>query len=91
MVPRADREVIIVIVEGKAHIRSSDKDWGVLGDRMSVFEKSPPLLVSPNDHEWEVEASTECTVAVCSAPGKRNYEPCLVGPDNINLTKEGRC
>ena len=66
-----DREVIIVVVEGKAHIKSSENDWGVLGDRMSVFEKTPPhCLYLPNDHEWEVEASTECTVAVCSAPGK---------------------
>ena len=38
-----DREVIIVVVEGKAHIKSSENDWGVLGDRMSVFEKTPPL------------------------------------------------
>ena len=37
-----DREVIIVMVEGKAHIKSNENDWGILGDRMSVFEKSPP-------------------------------------------------
>ena len=36
------REVIIVLVEGRAHLKSSGKDWGVLGDRISVFEKIPP-------------------------------------------------
>ena len=36
------REVIIVLVEGRAHLKSSGKDWGVLGHRMSVFEKIPP-------------------------------------------------
>ena len=47
------REVIIVLVEGRAHLKSSGKDWGVLGDRMSVFEKNPPhCLYLPNDSQW---------------------------------------
>jgi 5-deoxy-glucuronate isomerase len=40
--------------------------------------------------QWEAAASTDCVLAVCSAPGKNNYGPRLVGPDNINLTKRGK-
>jgi len=86
-----EREVIIVLVEGRAHLKSSGKDWGVLGDRMSVFEKtSPHCLYLPCDNEWEAEASTNCVLAVCSAPCKKNHDPRLVGPDNIKLTKRGK-
>lgn len=85
------REVIIVLVEGRAHLKSSGKDWGVLGDRISVFEKIPPhCLYLPNDSSWEAEASTDCVLAVCSAPGKNKHGPRLVGPANINLTKRGK-
>ena len=86
-----NREVIIVIVEGRAHLKTSGNDWGVLGDRMSVFEKtSPHCLYLPCDNEWKAEASTNCVLAVCSAPCKKKYNPRLVGPDNINLTKRGK-
>ena len=44
-----DREVILVLVEGKAAITGAGQDWGVLGDRMNVFEKTPPhCLYLPN-------------------------------------------
>ena len=39
-----DREVILVLVEGKAAITGAGQDWGVLGDRMNVFEKTPPIV-----------------------------------------------
>ena len=33
------REVILVMVEGKAAITAAGRDWGTLGARMNVFEK----------------------------------------------------
>ena len=64
------REVILVMVEGKAAISGAGQDWGVLGERMSVFEKTPPhCLYLPNGTDWEATAETDCAIAVCSAPG----------------------
>lgn len=37
-----DREVMLVIVEGKAVLHAAGQDWGMLGERMNVFEKTPP-------------------------------------------------
>lgn len=86
-----DREVILVLVEGKARITGAGQDWGELGDRMNVFEKSPPhSLYLPNGTEWEAEATTACTLAVCSAPGKGGHEPRRIGPDGITLTERGK-
>ncbi|WP_417310804.1 5-deoxy-glucuronate isomerase [Devosia sp.] len=86
-----DREVIIVMVEGKAKFTAAGTDWGELGDRMDVFEKTPPhSLYVPNGADWRAEATTECTIAVCSAPGKGGHEARRIGPDGITLTPRGK-
>ncbi len=83
-------EVILVMIEGKAAIKGAGKDWGVLGDRMNVFEKTPPhCLYLPNDTDWEAVAETDCTIAICQAPGKGGHEARKIGPDNITLTQRG--
>ena len=37
-----DREVILVLVEGKAEIEAAGQEWGILGARQSVWERTPP-------------------------------------------------
>lgn len=85
-----DREVILVLVEGKAQIRAAGQDWGTLGDRLNVFEKTPPhCLYVPNSEDWSAEAATDCMIAVCSAPGKGGHRARRIGPDGITLTQRG--
>jgi 5-deoxy-glucuronate isomerase len=84
-------EAIIVMLEGKASIVAAGQDWGVLGERMSVFEKTPPhCLYVPNDQDWQAKAETVCTIAVCSAPGKSGHPARRIGPDGILLTERGK-
>ena len=86
-----DREVILVMVEGKARVSGAGTDWGILGDRMDVFEKTPPHgLYLPDGTAWEARAESDCVVAVCSAPGNGGHEPRRIGPDGITLTDRGR-
>lgn len=86
-----DREVILVMVEGKAGVIGAGQDWGILGDRMNVFEKTAPhCLYLPNGTEWSAVAQTECVIAVCSAPGKGRHAARRIGPDGITLTERGR-
>ena len=53
----AANEVMLVMVEGKAQITGAGTDWGVLGDRMNVFEKTAPhclyclLYTSPSPRD----------------------------------------
>jgi 5-deoxy-glucuronate isomerase len=85
------REVILVVVEGKASITAAGQDWGVLGERMNVFETTPPhCLYVPNGEAWEALAETECTIAVCSAPGQGGHKARRIGPDGITLTERGK-
>ncbi|WP_424830600.1 5-deoxy-glucuronate isomerase [Ruegeria sp.] len=86
-----DREVILVLVEGKANLSCNTLDFGEMGDRMSVFEKTPPhCAYVPNDNAWSATATTQCVLAVCSAPGKGNYPAKRLGPDGITLTSRGK-
>ncbi|MGK6316645.1 5-deoxy-glucuronate isomerase [Neorhizobium sp. DT-125] len=84
-------EAILVMVEGKASFIAAGRDWGTLGDRMDVFEKTPPhCLYVPNGSTWEATAETECTIAVCSAPGAGGHEARRIGPEGISLAERGK-
>ena len=59
-----DREAILVLVEGKARLTAGGQDMGEMGDRMSVFERTPPhCLYVPNGSDWSAVATTACTGA----------------------------
>ena len=86
-----DREAILVLVEGKAKLSAAGTDFGQMGDRMDVFEKTPPhCLYVPNTSEWTALATTNCTLAVCTAPGSGGHEAARIGPAGISLADRGR-
>jgi 5-deoxy-glucuronate isomerase len=86
-----DREVILVLIEGKAEIHANTQYLGKLGDRMDVFEKKPPHCVYvPNASDWQATATTPCMLAICSAPGKGNYPVQVLGPKGITLETRGK-
>jgi 5-deoxy-glucuronate isomerase len=86
-----DREAILVLVEGKARISGGDEEFGELGDRMDVFEKTPPHCVYvPTGTDWAAVATTDCTLAVCTAPGQGGHPAQVIGPAGIALTPRGK-
>ncbi|WP_411837870.1 5-deoxy-glucuronate isomerase [Paracoccus sp. ME4] len=83
-------EVILVMVEGKAAVHASGQDWGVLGDRASVFERSAPhCLYVPPGADWTAQATTDCLIAVCAAPAAGGRPARRLGPEGIVLTQRG--
>ncbi len=86
-----DTEVILVLVEGKAEISAQGKAFGELGDRMSVFERLPPHCVYvPADSDWSAVATTDCTLAVCSAPAMPGRDAQVIGPAGMALAERGK-
>jgi 5-deoxy-glucuronate isomerase len=86
-----DREVILVLVEGKAKVTGAGRDFGELGDRMDVFEKTPPASVYlPTGTDWTATATTACTLAVCTAPGTAGHQAQVIGPDGIGMVTRGK-
>lgn len=80
-----DREAVLVVVEGKVELTVGGADFGVCGDRMSVFEWTPPHAVyAPIGTAWSAKAYTRCTLAVCSAPSQDSGRvPLRLGPEGI--------
>lgn len=84
-------ETILVIVEGRASLSADGRDWGTLGERMDVFEKTAPhCLYLPDGSAWEARAETDCVIAVCSAPGRGGHPARRIGPEGISLTERGK-
>lgn len=86
----ADIEAILVMVEGKADITAADQDFGTLGDRMDVFERTPPhCLYIPRNSSWQAEATTDCVIAICTAPASTDRPAQKLGPEGIETTPRG--
>ena len=86
-----DREVILVLVEGKAEIIVDGTSFGVQGDRMTVFDrKKPHAVYVPNGSKWEAKATTACTLAVCTAPGAGGHKAQVLDPAEIELEERGK-
>ncbi len=85
-----DREAILVLVEGKATLTAGGTDWSEMGQRMSVFERTPPhCLYVPAGADWSATATTACKLAVCTAPARPGRPARRLGPDGITLTPRG--
>ncbi len=86
----AGREVILVVVEGRVRLSAGGTDYGVMGMRMSVFEKTPPAcLYVPAGVIWEAVGDSDCVLAVCSAPGDDGRDAQVLGPDGIVMEDRG--
>ena len=84
------REICLVLVSGKANVKTRKESWVKLGERMSVFSEKPPFAVyTPNEDEFTVEALTDLELAVCSAPGKGNYSARLITPEDMTYETRG--
>lgn len=86
-----DREVLLVLVAGRAIIRVGGESLGELGERLDIFDRVKPWSVYlPNETEWSVEAKTACTLAVCHAPGAGNHPVRVIEPGDIEVVGRGR-
>jgi len=86
-----EREVCLVLVSGKAKVKAGGQDFGVLGERMTPFEGKPHSLYVPGGSDWRVEATTDVTLAVCSAPSTGGRLPARrIPPDEMGQETRGK-
>lgn len=83
-------EVCLVLLSGRADVKTEKETFENIGQRMSVFEKIPPFSVYiPNEDSYTVQALTDVELAVCLAPGKGNYPARLISPDDVGQEDRG--
>ena len=86
-----EREVCLVLVSGKAKVKAGGKDFGWVGERMTPFEGKPHSLYVPGGSDWRVEATTEVTLAVCSAPSAGGNLPARhIKPHDMGQETRGK-
>lgn len=84
-------EGILVLVEGLATVTVGGRLFGPLGDRLDVFEKTPPHAVYvPGQSNWHVRAETPLTLALCTAPATKSYPASILGPEGITQMSRGK-
>ena len=90
------REVCLVLVSGKANIKTHHESWDNLGERLSVFDsksiavgKPPYAVYVPNNDKFVIEALTDLELAVCSAPGLGNFPARLITPEDMTYETRG--
>lgn len=85
-----NNEMAVVLLSGRTNASTKLKSWENIGERMSVFDKTPSYTVYiPNDDQIELEALTSLEIAVCTAPGKGTYEARLIRPEDVEVAQRG--
>ena len=85
-----DRERLVIVLEGRAAVRSEERDFGTVGSRTSVFDGPPPpvILLAP-DRPFEVRAATDAVLVVAGAPGGAVRRTVLIEPADITVETRG--
>jgi 5-deoxy-glucuronate isomerase len=86
-----DREVCLVFVTGKGVAHVDQTNFGALGERMSPFEGKPWSVYVPAGSKWNVTATTDLELAVCSAPAERGSRPArVINPNDLGQETRGK-
>lgn len=78
-----DREILAVILGGKAKFTVAGKEFGVLGERPDVFSGKPYSVYIPAGSDYAIEAQGEVEIALASAPSDEEIEPYVIDPSQI--------
>lgn len=78
-----DREVIAVILGGKATITVGKETFAEIGERANVFAGKPYSVYMPAGNAYGVTAVTDIQIALASAPSDLQTAPYLIAPDQV--------
>jgi len=85
-----ERELGVVMLTGRARAQTRGEDWGEIGKRMDIFERTPAyVLYAPSGEHVRLEAVTDVEVALCSAPGHGSYPARLIRPQDVDTMNRG--
>ncbi len=86
-----DQEMCLVLVAGKASVKTEHGNFAHIGQRLSPFERIPPYSVYVPHHDRAcVTAESDLELAVCRAPGFGDLPARLIGPDDVEAQWRGK-
>ena len=78
-----DREVLAVVLGGKATFKVGEHSWENFGGRPHVFAGKPHSIYLPPGAEYTISASAPVEIALVSAPSNDKREPYAITPDQV--------
>jgi 5-deoxy-glucuronate isomerase len=84
------QELVGVVLAGKCAVKGQGFDWGVVGQRRSVFDGKATGFYLPAGTSYTLTAVGPCTIALCRAPSDAQSKPVLVQPDDVRVKVVGR-
>jgi 5-deoxy-glucuronate isomerase len=85
-----DRELCLVVVAGRCHVRSGHGEWSGLGGRADPFSGLPDAAYLPPRTRLSVEAGDGgAEVALCLAPAREGAAPRLLPGDGVEVEVRG--
>src|SRR6185503_1700545 len=89
-VSQPGEELALVMLGGQAAIRAADRHWEHMGARANVFAGMPHTLYLPVGTESvEIEALSDCEIAVCGARSSRKFPAAVIEPSSVEVEIRG--
>jgi 5-deoxy-glucuronate isomerase len=82
-------ELCVVLISGKARVTAEGFDSGEIGDRTNVFEGLPWSVYLPAGVSYQVQAATDCEIAICAAPGSGKLPARVIAPKDVETMTRG--
>lgn len=77
------REVLAVILGGKADFSVNDTIFASVGGRPNVFAGKPHAVYIPNGASYIITALGQVQIGLCSAPSDLQTDPYVISPDQV--------
>jgi 5-deoxy-glucuronate isomerase len=84
-----DREIVAVLLGGKANVTVGDRTFERIGSRGNVFGGKPTSVYIPCGHSYTLTGAGRVEIALCSAPSDLETDPYLITPDQVTNGRWG--
>ena len=85
-----NREICIVLLSGKARVRTAEFDSGPIGERANVFSGLPWSVYAPPGQDVTISTDEACELAICSAPAVGKLPARVIPPDQVETLTRGK-
>ncbi len=82
-------ELGMVLLGGRASVKSSRGSWERIGGRANVFAGMPWTLYLPLDTRFTIAAESDCEIALCYCRAEEPHPARLVRPEQVEVEIRG--
>lgn len=85
-----DREIVAVLLGGKADFSVGTHTFSGVGDRASVFDGKPYSVYIPCNSDVTITGLGPVDIALCSAPSDLETDPYVIAPSSVTTGTWGK-